>query len=35
VTKRYGAALIEAMPPLWRTTDPAVVAAALERLAAT
>jgi ATP-dependent DNA helicase DinG len=34
VTKRYGATLVEALPPLWRTTDPDVVAGALRRIAA-
>jgi ATP-dependent DNA helicase DinG len=33
VTKRYGPILLEAMPPLWRTTDPSVVAGALGRIA--
>ncbi len=32
-TKRYGAFLTTAMPPMWRTDDPATALAALERLA--
>ncbi|MHB1064938.1 MAG: ATP-dependent DNA helicase, partial [Georgenia sp.] len=31
---RYGSFLLRSLPPLWRTNDPAVAAAALERLAA-
>jgi ATP-dependent DNA helicase DinG len=34
VTKRYGATLLDALPPLWRTTDPGVVTGALGRIAA-
>ncbi|QWC87022.1 ATP-dependent DNA helicase [Nocardioidaceae bacterium] len=32
VTKRYGAFLAASLPPLWRTTDPAVARGALTRL---
>ena len=32
-TKRYGAFLTSAMPPMWRTDDPATALAALDRLA--
>ncbi|WP_336923119.1 ATP-dependent DNA helicase [Aquipuribacter sp. SD81] len=35
VTRRYGDALLQALPPMWRTTDRATVLAALERLRAT
>ncbi|WP_370634477.1 ATP-dependent DNA helicase [Actinotalea sp. Marseille-Q4924] len=35
VTARYGAFLLGSMPPLWRTTDPAVARDALRRLAGT
>jgi ATP-dependent DNA helicase DinG len=34
VNKRYGSVLLNSMPPLWRTTDPAVVRDSLRRLAA-
>jgi len=34
VTARYGGFLRESLPPFWTTTDPAVVRAALRRLAA-
>jgi ATP-dependent DNA helicase DinG len=34
VTKRYGEYLRASLPPFWQTTDPAVVRAALARLAA-
>jgi ATP-dependent DNA helicase DinG len=33
VNKRYGSVLLNSMPPLWRTTDPAVVRDSLRRLA--
>jgi ATP-dependent DNA helicase DinG len=33
VTKRYGNVLLNSMPPLWRTSDKAVVRESLERLA--
>ncbi|MFC0675507.1 ATP-dependent DNA helicase [Brachybacterium hainanense] len=33
VTKRYGSYLVQAMPPLWRTQDPAVALGSLRRLA--
>jgi len=33
VTKRYGATLLNSMPPLWRTSDKAIVRQSLERLA--
>ncbi|MCK7638537.1 ATP-dependent DNA helicase [Corynebacterium pygosceleis] len=32
VTRRYGSFLLRSMPPFWRTSDPAVVRGALERL---
>ena len=32
VTKRYGNILLNSIPPLWRTSDPAVVAESLKRL---
>jgi ATP-dependent DNA helicase DinG len=32
VTKRYGSILLNSMPPLWRTSDGAVVKDALKRL---
>ena len=32
VTKRYGSVLLNSMPPLWRTSDPAVVRDSLKRL---
>jgi ATP-dependent DNA helicase DinG len=32
VTARYGSFLAASLPPMWRTTDPAVVRAALVRL---
>ncbi|NBO09016.1 MAG: ATP-dependent DNA helicase, partial [Actinobacteria bacterium] len=32
VTKRYGSILLNSMPPLWRTSDGAVVKEALKRL---
>ena len=35
VTKRYGSTLLNSMPPLWRTSDGAVVRESLRRLAAT
>ena len=34
VTARYGGFLRACLPPMWPTTDPQVVRAALERLAA-
>jgi ATP-dependent DNA helicase DinG len=34
VTKRYGSVLLNSMPPLWRTSDAAVVRDSLRRLAA-
>jgi ATP-dependent DNA helicase DinG len=34
VTKRYGSVLLNSMPPLWRTSDGAVVRDSLRRLAA-
>ena len=33
VNKRYGSVLLNSMPPLWRTTDPAIVRDSLRRLA--
>jgi len=33
MTKRYGATLLNSMPPLWRTSDKAIVRQSLERLA--
>ena len=33
MTKRYGATLLNSMPPLWRTSDKAIVRLSLERLA--
>ena len=33
VTKRYGSVLLNSMPPLWRTSDAAVVRDSLRRLA--
>ena len=33
-TKSYGAAIRQAIPPLWSTRDPEVAIAALERLRA-
>ena len=33
VTARYGSFLADALPPLWRTTDPEVARSALRRLA--
>ena len=33
INKRYGSVLLNSMPPLWRTTDPAVVRDSLRRLA--
>ncbi|MDP3971284.1 MAG: ATP-dependent DNA helicase, partial [Candidatus Nanopelagicales bacterium] len=33
-TKRYGVALLRSLPPMWRTSDPAVARAALSRLVA-
>ena len=33
VTKRYGSVLLNSMPPLWRTSDGAVVRDSLRRLA--
>jgi ATP-dependent DNA helicase DinG len=35
VTKRYGSTLLNSMPPLWRTSDGAVVRESLRRLAST
>ena len=35
VTKRYGSVLLNSMPPLWRTSDGAVVRESLRRLAST
>ena len=32
VTKRYGSVLLNSMPPLWRTSDPAIVRDSLKRL---
>jgi ATP-dependent DNA helicase DinG len=32
VTKRYGSVLLNSMPPLWRTSDKAVVRDSLKRL---
>ena len=32
ITKRYGSVLLNSMPPLWRTTDPAVARDSLRRL---
>jgi ATP-dependent DNA helicase DinG len=32
VTKRYGSVLLNSMPPLWRTSDPATVRDSLKRL---
>jgi len=32
VTARYGSFLTASLPPMWRTTDPAVVRSALARL---
>ena len=32
VTKRYGSVLLNSMPPLWRTSDKAVVQDSLKRL---
>ncbi len=33
VNKRYGSVLLNSMPPLWRTSDPAIVRDSLRRLA--
>ncbi len=33
VTKRYGSVILNSMPPLWRTSDGAVVRDSLRRLA--